>query len=128
MNFAVAVIWSYFEDFLKEHTLEPVILEKAVCNTEIGYAGTLDYYGMVDGKLAILDFKTSKAIYQDNTFGAQLAAYKRAFTNKAENLYILRMNENTGVQLAKMPDDWELFQKAMALYKEQHPDRLAQKV
>jgi len=128
MSLAIGVIWSYFEDFLLDHTLEPIQLEKTVCNVDVGYAGTLDYYGRLDGDLVILDWKTARIFYKDNTYGAQLAAYKRAFKNNAKYLFVLRMNEDTGWGLREVEDDWARFQDAYELYRQQNPDRLPQKM
>lgn len=128
MAMAIPIIYSYAENIFRNYEFKPIYLEKSVFSPELGYAGTMDYYGYLDGKLIIGDWKTSKAIYKDNTFGAQLAAYKHAFEKKVEALFILRMNEKTGPEICEVPDDWELFLEALEKYKELHPDRMTQKV
>ncbi len=125
---AIQVIYAYFEEMIRTHEFIPINLEKTVFSPERGYAGTMDYYGYLDGKLIIGDWKTAKGIYNDNTYGAQMAAYKRAFGKKVDALYILRMNEKTGPEIREMPDDWELFLEALEKYKELNPTRVAQKV
>lgn len=128
MTHAIEMIMSYFDDFLTKHTLEPILLEHMVCEKTFGYAGTLDFYGHVDGESSILDFKTAKMFYNGNTFGAQLAAYKKALKKKVDRLYILRLNEETGDELREVSDDWETFKKALDGFREHFPDRQAQKI
>ncbi len=53
--------------------LEPIFCEQAVWSEEWGYAGTMDLYGKVNGRLALLDWKTSRAYYPEH--GLQNAAY-----------------------------------------------------
>lgn len=49
----------------------PIFMERQVTSERFG--GTIDFYGTVDGKYTILDFKTSKKAYA--TMFLQLAAY-----------------------------------------------------
>lgn len=128
MKVAIETIWSFFEELVDTHDLKPIQLEQTVYNPKYGYAGTLDYYGKVDGEIAILDWKTSKAFYNNNTYGAQLASYNRAFDKKGRFLYVGRLNEETGWELREVEDDWDTFLDALELYKKKHPDRLMQKV
>jgi len=118
MKDKIDVIWSYFLDAEQELELVPVYLEKMVVSFEEKYAGTLDYAGLVNGKKSILDFKTFKDLYGDHTVGAQLAAYKRACDYKADELFVLTLNEETGWKLIPVSDDWEKFQEAMRMYRE----------
>jgi len=113
---AVDVIWSYFTDAMEKVELTPFYLEKQIVNHKYKYAGTMDYAGLVDGKKAILDFKTFKDLYGDHTVGAQLAAYKRGTDYKAEELYVLILNEQTGWDLVPVSDDWEKFLEALTLH------------
>jgi hypothetical protein len=59
-----------------ERTHRPAIehTEIALTSARYRYGGTLDAVGMVEGKLALLDWKTSNAVYRDHLI--QLAAYK----------------------------------------------------
>jgi hypothetical protein len=62
-----------------QHEWQPDILlaEVTVYNLDLGYAGTLDLIAKLpDGRIALLDYKTSRAIYPET--GAQLAAYRYA--------------------------------------------------
>lgn len=70
-----------------------------------GYAGTCDWYGMFDGKRTIIDWKSSKAIYDE--YRLQIAAYRRAFDmtpdrvkklgGKIELSGMLRLDKLTGM-------------------------------
>jgi hypothetical protein len=120
MKEIIDVIWSYFLDAEKNIELRPLYLEKQIVNHEYGYAGTTDYIGLINGVRAIGDFKTFKRIYDDHSYGAQLAAYKRGTDYPAEKLYILIINEEVGYELVPIADDWELFKKALNLHQERN--------
>jgi hypothetical protein len=63
-----------------------------------GYAGTLDCAAYLDGKLYIVDFKTSNAIYPE--YVMQIASYVKAYEEntgkKIEGAGILRLDKETG--------------------------------
>lgn len=60
-----------FIQWYKNHTIEPIFSEKSFTSTKFG--GTIDFYGKVDDKYTIIDFKTSKKIRMSMFF--QLALY-----------------------------------------------------
>lgn len=64
-----------FEDFLKNHSLFSKIewLEKKVRHSGYRYAGTFDIIGEIDDSFALIDIKTSSAIYDD--YRLQTSAY-----------------------------------------------------
>lgn len=49
-----------FFDWYKKHVVEPIFTEKSFSSDLFG--GTLDFYGKVDDKYTIIDWKTSKRI------------------------------------------------------------------
>jgi len=63
-----------FKKFISTHTVEPLLAEVYMEHSSLGYCGRIDAYCMVNGKLCLLDFKTSKGIYDDMFY--QLAAYR----------------------------------------------------
>jgi len=65
-----------FWDFEKEHSVKWIESERPVFHPNYGYAGTLDAIAKVDGKITVIDFKTSKAIYP--TYWMQVMAYAKA--------------------------------------------------
>jgi hypothetical protein len=75
-------LWAFmaYEEWRKGAGLVPKAMEQMIWNPRDGYAGTMDLYGTVtiDGApcLAILDWKTGKAIYAESAL--QNAAYVRA--------------------------------------------------
>lgn len=72
--------------------IEPEFMEEQFsCDT---YGGTIDFYGKVNDKYTILDFKTSKKAY--SSMFLQLAAYTRMIElkgYKVEQVIILTVNE-----------------------------------
>lgn len=63
--------------FYDEWQPQILLAERTVYNMAIRYAGTLDMVARFpDGRVALLDFKTSKGVYADT--GLQLAAYRYA--------------------------------------------------
>ena len=60
-----------FITFRKQHEITPIFMEKSISSDRFG--GTVDFYGIYDGKKTIIDFKTSKAPY--SSYFLQLAAY-----------------------------------------------------
>lgn len=62
-----------FLDWTDAHDVEWIVSEKKIYSLEHSYAGTYDAEAYVDGKLSLIDFKTSKGIYAD--YLLQLACY-----------------------------------------------------
>jgi hypothetical protein len=92
-----------FEAWLAEHTVEPEALECRVLSRRHYYAGTTDFYGRIDGKVSVLDFKTSSAIYPE--YWLQTTAYELALNEQREYLgedpvdmvrWIIRLDKKTG--------------------------------
>jgi len=69
-----ATAMMYMNSFLewkRTHEVKPTFMEKQFTSKRFG--GTIDFYGEVDGKKTVLDFKTSKKPY--SSMFLQLAAY-----------------------------------------------------
>lgn len=62
--------------WMDSHKLKPLSTETIVYSRKYGYAGTIDLLAEVDGKICVVDWKTSKAIYPE--YHLQTAAYKFA--------------------------------------------------
>jgi len=90
------LIMAYLNSFLewkRTHTVQPIFMERQFVTTD--YGGTVDFYGIVDLKKTILDFKTSKKVYP--TMFLQLAAYCIMLEEQGyevEQLGIVIVNEN----------------------------------
>ncbi len=63
--------------FFDEHHFEPFLLERPLWSPIDGFVGTPDYIGLIDGELAVLDYKSSRKIYAE--YWAQLAALQYMF-------------------------------------------------
>lgn len=66
-----------FRQFETEMSPEWVELEKVVYSKEHDYVGRFDALAWIDGKLTLIDFKTSKGVYREQFY--QLGAYKQAY-------------------------------------------------
>ncbi len=93
--------WSSFsswENWRKGVDLKPLFIEQTVYNLTDGYAGTLDLIAEVGGQRALIDWKTSKAIYPE--YSLQLAAYSFALRDMKHEVpragYIVRLPKTAG--------------------------------
>jgi len=66
-----------FLDFANNNDINPLKIEERVVSKNHHYAGTIDILAEINGKVGILDIKTSLGIYRD--YGMQTAAYVEAF-------------------------------------------------
>jgi hypothetical protein len=73
-----AAQWAFmaFSDWAGKVNLKPTFIEQTVFSREYGYAGTMDLLAEVNGQKTLVDFKTSKAVY--NEAHLQTAAYRYA--------------------------------------------------
>lgn len=65
-----------FLDWEKKHKVKFISSERVVYSRKHGYIGTLDIEAMVDGKLCLVDLKSSNSL--QNTVNLQTAAYVEA--------------------------------------------------
>jgi hypothetical protein len=83
--------------WIAEH-FKPVTMEHRLYSREHDYAGTLDVVGEVDGQLAVVDWKTSKAIYDEMPL--QAAAYAQAWgemsDDRVPDRWVIRLDKETG--------------------------------
>lgn len=63
-------------EWTANHTVEAIMVEQAIIHKKMGYGGTPDWYGTVDGVKTLIDIKTSAGVYTQHW--VQLAAYKLA--------------------------------------------------
>lgn len=66
----------WFREFLAEIQPEFLYLEETVWSDAHRYAGSFDAIARVDGEIVVLDWKTSKAVY--DSVALQLSAYRYA--------------------------------------------------
>ncbi len=92
-----------FLEWEKQYKPEWLASEKKVYSIEYGYAGTIDAIARINNKIYVIDFKSSKAIYDEYEF--QLAAYlyaenedkEESNSYKSECFGILRLDKETGL-------------------------------
>lgn len=73
----------------------PELVEKRVVSFDHRYAGTVDAIALIEGKIGVLDIKTSQAIYRD--YNLQTSAYMDALKHTSENpqtRWILKIDQN----------------------------------
>ena len=71
----VMLAYLQYHKWRGQHDIEPMKAEVRVIS-RLGYAGTVDLFAKVDGTMALIDYKTSKAIYPE--YKIQVAAYRAA--------------------------------------------------
>ena len=101
--------------FRKEHKCEWQKIEYATHHPENLYAGTLDRVGTVDGKLAILDIKTSSTI-QKPLYTAQLNLYREMLPDPIEQLIILHLRKDGTYKLIDIPIDDTLADACITMH------------
>jgi hypothetical protein len=104
-------------------TIEPILLEQAFVSEANRFGGTLDFYGKIDGRLTIADYKTGKGIYPDHFY--QLAAYSRLLVENGFSLpqdymvlNIPRAESESYDSKTKtdLSNEWEIFYAALVIY------------
>ena len=91
--------WLFFKafmDWVKDYNPEPLHNEFAVYHKALRYAGTVDMIAEVDGKVTLIDFKTSVAVNKMLT-SVQLEAYEKALASHGvhvEEKAILHLKSN----------------------------------
>lgn len=92
-----------FIAFLEWESKNHVVWEQSeleIVSTRYGYAGTADAIAVVNGHRYLIDFKTSKAVYDE--YRMQLGGYLKAWNDEyagddpIENVAVLRLDKETG--------------------------------
>lgn len=95
-----------FLAFLEWESKNHVVWERSeleIISTRYGYAGTADAIAVINGHRYLIDFKTSKAIYDE--YRMQLGAYRKGWNDeyaslegntKIENVAVLRLDKESG--------------------------------
>ncbi|KKN27710.1 hypothetical protein LCGC14_0861860 [marine sediment metagenome] len=111
-----------FLEWEKTHKLDPIIVEVPLASDTYGYGGTPDFIGLINGRLELMDFKTSKAIYAESAY--QLAAYRQLAKeqgHEVEHARILRIgrDENEGFEerlITRFDKEFQLFKHCLSIY------------
>lgn len=74
-----------FLDWVESHDIEFLVAEKVAYSRKDEYIGTFDALAVVDGKLTLIDYKTSKRVYLGHKL--QTAGYWNSVTEEYEYLH-----------------------------------------
>jgi hypothetical protein len=101
-----------FLEWEAENKLETIAVEQTVYGD--GWAGTLDWIGKLNGKLFVIDWKTSKDFYIDHRY--QIAAYRSVALDTDDiGSGVLRIDKNTG--FPEFRDFSKHYEKDLAVFK-----------
>lgn len=106
--------WSAFS---AAHQVQWSMVESLIYHERLRYAGTLDRFGWVQGRLAVVDLKTSARLYP--AVGPQLAAYAQALSVPGGDVLRLgvrlKKDATFEVQVFRDPLDWAVFASLLTL-------------
>ena len=109
-----------YVSFLKEHEVQWEKIEWAVCSPENDYAGTLDRYGLLDGKRTLADIKSISALSPGHRklYEASLNLYRMAIQaeHQIERLLIIWLKKDGTYKLWDVPIDDTLANACRALH------------
>jgi hypothetical protein len=120
-------IFAGWADWAKRVGLKPIMAEGRVFHAAANYCGTFDLLAEVDGRPAILDWKSSPKIYPERRM--QSAAYRAALLNMGfhEPLdgYIVTLPRDGGeIEMGRLEDcgpdmlgAWQAFESCLSLYR-----------
>lgn len=113
----------YFE-WRKNNDIELIFVEKPLVSEKYLYGGTLDIYGILNGKKTLVDLKSSKAIWEE--FFYQLAGYNNLLEEQdyfPEEYRILRFgrdesegHEEMVLSREALETYWEIFYHLLQVY------------
>jgi len=82
-----------FREWLQNHDMQTHLIEEQIVSERYRVGGTIDWYGELDGKMTLVDIKTSGNIYAEHVI--QVAAYARMLQDEdypVEEVRILRFS------------------------------------
>lgn len=118
--YGIMTFVEWYKDLCSKHTVEVVASELTVWNDEDNYAGTVDLALRIDGRLWVIDLKSSQYVWPEHTL--QLSAYKRALDlagTEVAKLAILQLgfkrNKN-GYKFNEIEYRYDLFKAAQVIW------------
>ena len=113
-----------FESFLeweRQHELKSLLLEEQLVSEKYKYGGTPDFYGFIDGRETLLDFKSS-GIYDDQWI--QLAGYVNLLKESGKKvgackILVIPTDKDKGFREAQREDvsvHFEIFKHCLSIY------------
>lgn len=109
-----------YKKFLDDHPAYSTAREEALYSERLGYAGTLDIVKQIEGRLSVVDIKTSRTIGGLRS-ALQLSAYQQLWNenhadNLATDLYILQLKDNAQYRLLPIKSEPDTFLSLYELY------------
>jgi hypothetical protein len=103
--------------FRKTNDTHWIMVEAPVFNPQMGYAGTVDRYGFIDGEKAVLDIKSGSSLYPPT--GPQLAAYAKAIPQTSactrRIAVLLKPSGHFEIEEYRSAMDWAVFASLLTL-------------
>jgi hypothetical protein len=113
---------SFFE-WENNNDIEPIFLEKQFISELHQYGGTIDCYAKLNGKLTLLDFKTSSGIWPEMLHQVAGGYHQLLIENglEVEQIRILRIgrSEDEGFEdhvVTNANIHWGIFESALKIY------------
>jgi len=125
-NKEMGEVFDVFKSWYDMHELEPCFLEKHLVCDDVMAAGTCDYVGMFDGKASVLDWKTSKKVYDNYPIqvATYLVMYEKMTGEKADQAGVICFTKDGVVEKYFDREEcyelFEVFKHARALYRWKH--------
>lgn len=104
--------------FRREHEIEWTRIEFSIHHPEEKYAGTIDRYGKLDGKMALVDLKSTYTVHKPLCL-ASLNLYRMALEANGygvEKLFILHLKKDGTYKLAEFDVDDVLPRSLITLH------------
>jgi len=116
------VCFNKYMEWEEKQEMELIMLEAQLVSEKHKFGGTPDNYCKLNGVLTIIDYKTSKAIYDENFY--QLAGYKillEEYGHSVEQCLILRIgrDETEGFEVCKrenLETEEQIFLRCVEIY------------
>ena len=125
IKYAEYLFFNRFLPWAKEVGFKPIFSEKEFVSEENKFGGIIDAYGEIDGKKVLIDFKTSKQVYDEHL--VQLVAYWKLLeengivVDKAIIINLKRETKEIDIKeidknFVKFEPYWELFKALVNVY------------
>lgn len=123
---ACTVSKRYFEWVSYQDQFKPILSEAPLISEKYQYGGCIDLLCMLNGKITLVDYKTSSSIY--DTMISQVSAYKQLLEengHKVEQCVILRIGrddkegfEYREISEKELKQGFKVFKSALKLHNE----------
>lgn len=108
-------------DWEKAHVQEVIATERQLVSEQYGYGGTADLIAVVDGSIAIVDYKSSNGLWPE--YKIQVAAYIHAYEEAEGSTpkgHLLQLGKEDGSfvhhALGDLSAEWEVFEHCLKIY------------